>query len=535
MVELLQVKDLNIELNKKTLVKNVSFTISESQIFSVVGQSGSGKSLTALSILQLSKFLANFNISGEINFAGQNLLNLPEKQITSIRGSEISMIFQDPMTSLNPLHTIGGQISEAIRLHQAKLSNNQVKDRVLELLRSVELSELNSRLDAYPHQLSGGQRQRIMIAIALANNPKLIIADEPTTALDVTVQQEILKLLLNLKKDKKISILLITHDLTIVKNIADYVVVMNKGEIVEKDKTHKVFASPKHEYTKLLLASEPKGLPSRIIDNIQLLESKSLNIKYTIGKNFFGFSKEFFTAVKNADFILNKGQTLGIVGESGSGKSSIAKALVRLIQSEGEVQYLNQNIIRISSKDFMPLKKHIQIVFQDPYSSLNPRMTVNDIIKEGLDVHFPNLLEVEKNQMVRDKMSAMNLDESYLHRYPHELSGGEKQRVGIARSLILKPDILILDEPTSALDLITQSEILEILKKLQVENGLSYIFISHDLRVIKSISHYIIVMKNGIIVEQGTGEDIFDKPKETYTKRLIAGAFLNNEAAKEAS
>lgn len=522
---MLEIKNLSVSIKSNKLIDNISFKINKGEIFAVVGQSGSGKSLTAYSIVNLLKFLGNFNISGEVFFAGKDNLKLDENDLMKIRGGKIGMIFQDPMTSLNPLHTIEKQLSEAIELHQ-NISKEKIKQRIIELLEMVELDILKNRLDNFPHQLSGGQRQRVMIAMALANSPDLIIADEPTTALDVTVQREILSLLKKLQAERGLSIMLITHDLTIVKRIANRVAVMNNGKIVELKNADEIFKNPEHEYTKKLLAAEPKGTPEPFkVDAKQLLKVDKLSVDYLIGKNFFGFDKKYFKAVEDMSMRLLQGQTIGIVGESGSGKSTFAKAILKLIKSRGGIILDNDEVSHLSEKQFKKYRKDIQIVYQDPYSSLNPRMTIFQIISEGLKVHTSHTQE-EIEKIIDEMILSLGLKLEYKHRYPHELSGGEKQRVGLARSLVLKPKILVLDEPTSALDLITQAEILKILAKFQSNYSLGTLFISHDLRVIKSISHYIFVMKCGKVVTEGYPNNIFENPHEEYTKNLIDSAFL---------
>ncbi len=524
----LSVKNLNINIDNISLVKDVNFSIDDGQVFALVGESGSGKSITSMSILQLLDHLGNFKVSGEAIYKKEDdLLKLSKKQMRNIRGDEIAVIFQDPMTSLNPLHTIGAQLIEAVTLH-SKESKKVIEKRIYDLFDLVGLTEQKKRLNSYPHEFSGGQRQRIMIVMALINNPSLIIADEPTTALDVTVQQEILSIFKDIKLKHKKSILLISHDLTVVKNIADKVAVMHNGEIVEQGSVKDIFENPQHEYTKKLIDSEPSGDPVSPKTKTDILKVDNLNIQYVKEKSIFGFNNKHFTAVENVSFKLAKGQSVGIVGESGSGKSSIAKAILKLVPSNGNINYDGKNILSLNEKEFKPLRKQIQIVFQDPYSSLNPRMTVNDIIKEGLDVHFDTVSEELKRIKIKFVQKHLNLPDEFLTRYPHQLSGGQRQRVGIARSLVLEPDILVLDEPTSALDLITQAEILKLLKELQLQQNLSYLFISHDLRVINSICDYILVVKDGIIVEEGERKTIFGRAKSDYTKQLIASASFAN-------
>ncbi len=525
---MLQVKNLKIKIADKLLVSDVSFSIAKGEVFAVVGQSGSGKSLTAYTMLNLSKFLGNFDISGEVIFKDKSLLQLSEKDMRKIRGDKISMIFQDPMTSLNPLHRIGRQMEESIALHQ-NLSKKEMISRIEELFDQVELSALKTRLDAFPHELSGGQRQRVMIAMALANDPDIIIADEPTTALDVTIQKEILILLKKLRSERNLSIMLITHDLTTVANIADRIAVMHKGEIVEQGNASEVLKNPQHEYTKKLLSSVPHGSAVPYpVDAHEVLSVKDFSVNYSVGKTIFGKNNRFFTALDNFNMNLKRGQTIAVVGESGSGKSTFAKGVLKLVTSSGKILLKGKNISRLPEILFRPYRRKLQVIFQDPYSSLNPRMTVGDIIMEGVKAHKKHfrLNERQLRELIASTLEKMSLPAEYMARFPHQLSGGEKQRIGIARALILHPDIIVLDEPTSALDLITQSEILKILKDLQRDYGLAFIFISHDLRVVKSLSHYVIVLKNGKIVEEGTSEEIFSSPKEEYTKNLIDSAFL---------
>ncbi|MDX1949202.1 MAG: dipeptide ABC transporter ATP-binding protein [Rickettsiales bacterium] len=538
-MKILDVNNLTIKTSNNILVDDVNFSINKGEVFALVGQSGSGKSLTANSVLGLTKFIGNFDISGSINYTDgeketDNLLELPESELRSIRGDKISMIFQDPMTSLNPLHRIGKQLAEAIELHQ-KLGKRKIQKRIEHLLDDVELSILKDRLDAFPHELSGGQRQRIMIAMALANHPDLLIADEPTTALDVTIQKEILELLKKLRAEKSLSILLITHDLTVVANIADRIAVMHNGKIVEQGEAKQILENPSHDYTKKLMASVPSGRPKPVPEPMQeVLSVEKFSVKYGIGKSIFGSTNKYFKALKNFELNLYKGQTIAVVGESGSGKSTFAKGVLKLVPSKGRIFLKHKRVSRLPEFLFRPFRRKLQVVFQDPYSSLNPRMTIADIIKEGVIAHRKhfkyhnhiNITDVELDEYIAEMIEKMNLPRSYLTRYPHQLSGGEKQRVCIARALILNPDIIVLDEPTSALDLINQAEILRILKDLQSEYKISYIFISHDLRVVKSLSHYVIVLKNGKIIEQGETEKIFSNPENDYTKNLLQAAYI---------
>jgi len=506
-------------------VKGISLGVGKGEIAALVGESGSGKSVSALSILKLLPYPAAFHPRGEIFFEGEDILKWSERKLRNIRGNKISMIFQEPMTSLNPLHTIGKQISEAILLHHP-MSRAKAELRVKDLLGLVGLEVLASRLSAYPHELSGGQRQRIMIAMALANEPELLIADEPTTALDVTIQAQILNLIRDIQKKNGMSVLLITHDLTIVENIADKVAVMKNGEIVEQGAVSGIFSNPEHKYTKHLLSSAPKGKPvAANFDAENMIEASGLKVHFALQKSFFGKALKTLKAVDDIDVAVRKGHTLGVVGESGSGKTTIALAMLRLIKSEGKIVFCGKNIDKYKNKELRPLRKKMQIVFQDPFSSLNPRMSVFQVISEGLLEHRKDISKEELNHQVDKAMADVGLPLEYKKRYPHEFSGGQRQRIGIARAIILKPELIALDEPTSALDLSTQSEILDILKKLQQEYGLTYIFISHDLRVIKSIAHDLIVLRSGQIVESGSNQKIFNAPEGDYTKSLMKAAF----------
>ena len=489
---MLKIKNLTVSFqqNKQLThaLNDVSFDLHKNKITALIGQSGSGKSTVALTILKL---LHKAKISGEIIFAGHNLLQISDRELCKIRGGEIGIIFQDPNSSLNPLHKIGAQIAEAVCIHNKKISRSALKDRVAELLRMVDMEPFISRLDAYPHQLSGGQKQRVMIAIALANNPKILIADEPTTALDIAVQNEILKLLLRLRDELGLTILFITHNLKIVRRIADEIVILKDGKIVEKGDAAQIFKAPKHEYTKKLLdaADAHKALPAKgsannhNLEQIKILEVKNLCVIHKIQKGFF--KSENFYANRDINFSLNLGENLGIVGASGSGKSTLAKALMRLIKYEGEIFYHQELLSASSSKNTKNHLQKMQIVFQDPFSSLNPRMLVQDIVAEGL------IIRGQKNvqNQVDEILQKLDFPISIKHRYPHELSGGQRQRIAIARALILNPEILILDEPTSALDLLTQNEILTLLQKIQQQQQISYIIISHDPDVIEAIAH----------------------------------------------
>jgi microcin C transport system ATP-binding protein len=524
---LLAIDDLSVAFSHggeaRTVVQHISFDIKAGETVALVGESGSGKSVSALSVLKLLPYPAASHPSGRILWQGEDLLTASEKRLRQVRGNDIAMIFQEPMTALNPLHSIGKQIAEVVRLHQS-MDKDSVHKRVLELLDMVELESLNSRLGAYPHELSGGQRQRVMIAMALANQPKLLIADEPTTALDVTVQKEILELLQKLQRDTGMALLLITHDLGIVRKMAHRICVMQKGIIVEKGNTADIFAKPQHDYTQMLLGSKPTGLAKPLAkDAPVLLETDQLSITFPVKTGLWG-KKSVFTAVHGANIHVHQGETLGIVGESGSGKTTLGLALLRLNRSQGKVIYMGKRIDDLSPAQFRPLRQDLQIVFQDPFGSLSPRMSVSQIIEEGLIVHHPELKAAERDRMVIETLEAVRLDPETRHRYPHEFSGGQRQRIALARALILKPKVIILDEPTSALDVSVQAQVVDLLRDLQETRGLSYIFISHDLRVVRALSHRIIVLKNGKIVESGDTAQIFDAPTQDYTKRLIDAA-----------
>ena len=532
MDNLLKIKNLSVSFNVEDkitkAVKNISLDVAKGEALGIVGESGSGKSVTALSVLKLLPYPKAFHPSGEIFYKNKNILKSNEEELQEIRGNNISMIFQEPMTSLNPLHNIKKQITEILFLHK-KLSNKEAEDKAIELLDLVGFKDGKNRLNDYPHQLSGGQKQRVMIAMALANDPDLLIADEPTTALDVTIQAQILNLLKKLQTKLKMSLIIITHDLTIVKNITDRVVVMTDGKIVESGKTKLIFSKPKHSYTKKLLASEPKGKPVKIKSKNLLLSTKELKVWYPIKKGFLKRTTGFIKAVNKVNINVFEGQTLGIVGESGSGKTTLGMAVLRLIKSSGEINFLQKkrklSINKFDFKQMKPLRSEIQVVFQDPFGSLSPRLSIKEIIGEGLEIHKKDLIERDREKLILDTLRKVELDTSILNRYPHEFSGGQRQRIAIARAIVLKPRFLILDEPTSALDLSVQSQIVSLLKKLQKENKFGYIFISHDLRVERSLAHQLIVLKNGRIVESGSSDQIFKKPKQKYTEQLISAAF----------
>lgn len=511
---MLKIENLNLSFGKNQVVHNANLEVAKGEMVALVGESGSGKSVTALSVLQL---LQGAKQTGSIKFEDTELVD--NKQIKNFRGNHVGMIFQEPMTSLNPLHTIGKQIAEAIYIHQS-MSKSDVSNRVNELLEQVELHNLKSRLDAYPHELSGGQRQRVMIAIAIANNPDLLIADEPTTALDVIVAAKILKLLKKFQKDLGMSILLITHDLTIVKKLSDKTYVMKQGKIVEHNTTKKLFKNPQHSYTKHLLNSEPRGCAIKSISTPPvILRAENLSVEFLTKTNFFGKALEVFKAVDNISIGIPEGKTIGIVGESGSGKTTLGMALLRLNKSSGNIGFHGTKIHDYSTDKMRELRKKLQVVFQDPFASLNPRMTVKQIIEEGPKAHG---LEVDIDEILDE----VGLESEMQNRYPHEFSGGQRQRIGIARALALRPEFILLDEPTSALDLSVQSQIIDLLKHLQKKYKISYLFISHDLRVMRAIAHEIAIMQNGKIIEYAATEEIFDNPKHSYTKELIKAAFL---------
>jgi microcin C transport system ATP-binding protein len=506
-------------------VKNVSFDIGKAETVALVGESGSGKTVTALSILRLLPYPAASHPSGVIRFKGEDLMALPLDGLRHVRGNQISMIFQEPMTSLNPLHTIEQQIGEVLKIHRG-LSNSAAQARVLDLLNKVGIEDPKGRLDSYPHQLSGGQRQRVMIAMALANEPDLLIADEPTTALDVTIQAQILDLLLKLKSEFNMAMLLITHDLGIVRKMADRVCVMTNGEIVERGVTRDIFASPQHPYTKHLLASEPKGTPPAADPKAPtILEAKDLRVWFPIKRGFMRHTVGHIKAVDGIDLEVKEGQTLGVVGESGSGKTTLGLALLRLVSSDGPIIYLGDRIDGYDSKKMRPLRRDMQIVFQDPYGSLSPRLSIAQIIEEGLLIQKPDMDRTERRARVSKALKEVGLDPAAQDRYPHEFSGGQRQRIAIARALVLEPKFLILDEPTSALDVSVQAQIVDLLRDLQKRYKLAYLFISHDLKVVRALANDIIVLRHGKVVEQGPARTVFAEPKTDYTKALLAAAF----------
>jgi len=531
---LLSVEDLSVAFRQggqETLaVDHVSFAIDKGETVAIVGESGSGKSVSALSILKLLNYPAAHHPSGKVLFKGQDLIAADEEAMRKVRGNDITMVFQEPMTSLNPLHTIQKQIGEILELHKG-LRGDKARARTLELLGLVGIRDAASRLDAYPHQLSGGQRQRVMIAMALANEPDLLIADEPTTALDVTVQAQILKLLKELQGRLGMAMLFITHDLGIVRRIADRVVVMLKGKVVEEGPVADIFADPQHPYTKRLLAAEPKGRPEPVpADAATLLEAGPMKIWFPIKSGFLRRVTGHVKAVDGISVKVRAGETLGVVGESGSGKTTLGLAILRLISSEGPIVFLGDRIDGLSSQQVRPKRKDLQVVFQDPYGSLSPRMSVAEIVAEGLGVQQKGLSYAARREIVAQALADVGLDPAAMDRYPHEFSGGQRQRIAIARAMALDPKFVVLDEPTSALDMSVQAQIVDLLRGLQAKRKLGYLFISHDLKVVRALSHRLVVMQNGKVVEEGPAEEVFARPREAYTQALLAAA-LNIEPA----
>ncbi|WP_374828939.1 ABC transporter ATP-binding protein [Paenochrobactrum pullorum] len=533
---LLSVEDLSVAFHQdgrtSTAVDHISFKIDKGETVALVGESGSGKSVSALSVMKLLAYPPASHPSGKILFEGKDLLSLPEAELRKVRGNDITMIFQEPMTSLNPLHVIEKQISEILKMHQG-MSDKAARARTLELLHEVGIREPEKRLQSYPHQLSGGQRQRIMIAMALANKPKLLIADEPTTALDVTVQAQILQLLADLKKSQGMSLLFITHDLGIVRKIADRVCVMTKGKIVESGRTAEIFANPQHEYTKHLLAAEPKGMPPRSDKTAPVvMQGRDIKVWFPIKKGFMRKTVGHVKAVNGINVELRAGQTLGVVGESGSGKTTLGLALSRMISSQGEIRFDGREINKYSFADMRPLRREMQIVFQDPFGSLSPRMPVGEIISEGLLVHEPKLDHDQRDERVVEALREVKLDAEVRFRYPHEFSGGQRQRIAIARAMVLNPKFVMLDEPTSALDMSVQAQVVDLLRDLQAKHNLAYLFISHDLKVVRALANDVLVMRNGQAVEYGPSEKVFSEPETDYTKALMAAAFHMETADK---
>ena len=524
-MNVLEVSGLNIRFRQEEAVihavRDVSFSVARGETLALVGESGSGKSVTALSTVALLPESAE--VTGSVRYKGAEMIGAVPSELRRVRGNDISFIFQEPMTSLNPLHTVERQITESLTLHQG-LGGQAARARVLELLLKVGIRDAESRMTAYPHQLSGGQRQRVMIAMALANGPDLLIADEPTTALDVTIQAQILDLLAGLKQSEGLSLLFITHDLTIVRRIADRVCVMQGGEIVEQGPTADIFANPRHDYTKKLLAAEAKGLPEPVPEGaVEVLRTEGLRVWFPITQGVLRRTVGHVKAVNAANLSVRAGETLGVVGESGSGKTTLALAILRLTPATGSVTFLGRDLQGVQGRELRTMRRDMQVVFQDPFGSLSPRMTAEAIIAEGLGVHG---LEPgrDRRSMVADIMAEVGLDPATMARYPHEFSGGQKQRIAIARAMILRPKLVVLDEPTSALDMTVQVQIVELLRDLQRKSGLAYVFISHDLRVVRALAHKIMVMQNGDVVEAGPAAEVFANPQHTYTRTLLAAA-----------
>jgi len=529
LARLLEVTELSIAFRqgqRETLaVDRVSFSVKKGETVALVGESGSGKSVTALSILKLLPYPAAHHPSGSIRFKGQELLTLREDEIRHVRGNDITIIFQEPMTSLNPLHTIEKQIGEILLLHQG-LVGEPARARTLELLTQTGIPDPQTRLKSYPHQLSGGQRQRVMIAMALANEPDLLIADEPTTALDVTVQAQILRLLKEIQTRLGMAMLFITHDLGIVRKLADTVCVMKQGRIVETGAVERVFTQPQHEYTRALLAAEPKPDPAPVRPEAQVVvETNDLKVWFPIKRGVMRSVVGHIKAVDGVSITVRQGETLGVVGESGSGKTTLGLAILRLISSDGPIVFFGSSLSGLSFREMRPFRHHMQIVFQDPYGSLSPRMSVSDIIEEGLRVHHPKLSKAEHEERVIRALGQVGLDPETRFRYPHEFSGGQRQRIAVARAIVLEPTFVVLDEPTSALDMIIQAQMVELLRELQKRCNLTYMFISHDLRVVAALASRLLVMRHGKVVEEGPAAALFKQPKSDYTRALFAAAF----------
>jgi microcin C transport system ATP-binding protein len=531
---LLEVRGLDVTFHTSDrtveAVKGAHFTLDKGETVALVGESGSGKSVTALSVLQLLPYpVASHSQTSSITFNGEELVGAGEDRMRRVRGNGISMIFQEPMTSLNPLHSVERQISEVLLVHKG-LSAGAARDRVLELLHLVGIRDPETRLPSYPHQLSGGQRQRVMIAMALANDPDILIADEPTTALDVTIQAQILELLKDLQRRLGMALLLITHDLGIVRKMADRVCVMTEGEMVETGDAAEVFDDPQHAYTQMLLAAEPKGAPDAVPDGAAMLaEADELKIWFPIQRGLLRRTVGHVKAVDGVSVAVREGETVGVVGESGSGKTTLGMAMLRLQSSQGDIRFRGAAIHGLGGQALRPLRREMQVVFQDPFSSLSPRMSIAEIVGEGLGVHAPEELGItspaDLNRRIDEALVEVGLDTAMRNRYPHEFSGGQRQRISIARAMVLRPRFVVLDEPTSALDMSVQAQIVDLLRDLQQRHGLGYLFISHDLRVVRAMSHRIVVMRDGLVVEQGDAQEVIDRPQEDYTKALMAAAF----------
>ncbi|SNY91833.1 microcin C transport system ATP-binding protein [Cohaesibacter sp. ES.047] len=533
---LLSVEDLSVAFRQdgeeKLAVDRISFDLQKGETLALVGESGSGKSVSALSILKLLPYPAASHPSGHVWFDGEDLLHASDKALRAVRGNRISMIFQEPMSSLNPLHSVEQQIGEVLSIHHG-MGEKQARERVLQLLDDVGIHEPEKRLKSYPHQLSGGQRQRVMIAMALANEPELLIADEPTTALDVTVQAQIIELLRSLQKTHGMALMFITHDLGIVEKLADRVCVMTDGKIVETGLTEEIFANPQHSYTRHLLSSEPSGRALPVADDAPiLLTADDLKVWFPIKRGFLRKTVGHIKAVDGISLKIRKGETLGIVGESGSGKTTLGLALLRMISSDGPIVFQGANLEGLDTRAMRDKRGDMQVVFQDPFGSLSPRMSVEQIVAEGLAIHAANLSAEERDAKVVNALKEVGIDPNTRHRYPHEFSGGQRQRISIARAMVLEPSFVMLDEPTSALDMSVQAQVVDLLRDLQARHGLTYLFISHDLKVVRALSNRVLVMRQGKIVEEGDAEQIFDAPQTDYTKALMAAA-LRMETAPE--
>ena len=528
-MSLLEVQNLGVSFRMDEsdieAVRGISLCIQKGETVALVGESGSGKSVTALSVLQLLPYPRAHHPYGSIRFEGEELLGARPERLREVRGDRISMIFQEPMTSLNPLHTIEKQINETLMLHKG-LNRAQARQRTVELLRRVQLPDVEERLDAWPHQLSGGQRQRVMIGMALANEPDLLIADEPTTALDVTIQAQILKLLKDLQREFGMAILLITHDLSIVRHMADRVYVMTEGKLVEEGPTERLFVTPQHDYTRKLLASQPKGSPAPIDRTApSVMATDNMKVWFPIRRGLLRRTVGHVKAVDGITVEVRAGQTVGVVGESGSGKTTLGLALLRLISSNGPIRFHGREIQGLKSNPLRPLRRQMQIVFQDPFSSLSPRLSAFQIVEEGLKVHRLGGTYEERRRLVAEALLEVGLEPSMMDRFPHEFSGGQRQRIAIARAMVLHPRFVVLDEPTSALDMTVQAQIIDLLRDLQTRHRLAYLFISHDLRVVRALASELIVMKDGQVVEQGPAAEVFDAPRTEYTRALMAAAF----------
>jgi microcin C transport system ATP-binding protein len=531
---LLLVEDLSVAFGGRRVVRGVSFAVRAGETVALVGESGSGKSVTALSVLRLLP-ASGANPEGRVVLDGVEVLSADAAALRRLRGGIAGMVFQEPMTSLNPLHTVGRQVAEAVALHGGPGAGAALRERVLGLLRRAGLPNAAERIDAYPHQLSGGQRQRVMIAQALANDPKLLIADEPTTALDVTIQAQILELLADLKRRLSMAMLLITHDLQIVRRHADRVVVMRDGEAVEQGPVAEVFAAPRHAYTRMLLATEPRGRPAPVPpDAPEVARAEDLRVHFPIRRGVLRRTVGHVRAVDGVSLSVREGETVGLVGESGSGKTTLGLALLRLEVSLGGIRFEGRDIQPLSRRALRPLRRRMQVVFQDPYGSLSPRLTAGEIVGEGLEVHEPGLPRGDRARAVAAALEEVGLEPAMAERYPHEFSGGQRQRIAIARALVLKPRLVVLDEPTSALDVSVQAQVVDLLRGLQARHRLAYLFISHDLRVVRALAHRIVVLKDGVVVEEGEAEALTADPRQPYTRALMAAAFdLRASAAGE--